>query len=296
MGSKKVLVSTEPLEITPPGHRKITWRVLPNHLNRKFAFYITAALTLISVIAILGVNGKLRRLVFWPKRMEWVTIPAGAFTMGGGAQTNIIASDDESPQHSVYLDRYKINKYEITNQQYLQCIRAGICEKPKNNKYHKKEYQMFPVTDIQWYDAHAYCEWTGTRLPTEAEWEKAAQGLDGKTLPWIEGIYCWQMNYGAKCFEGITDVGIQPNDTSFYGAKDLAGNAWEWVADWYDPNYYSISPYKNPQGIPIGVVRVLRGGGAWRSIGGIARIADRDYLAPDQLGYNIGFRCVKRLD
>ena len=261
------------------------------HNRQSVRFSMVAAAALILLITALGLTRQLRHLIYWPMKMDWVKIPAGTFLMGS-SKTDLLATEDESPRHPVFLDTYKIGKYEVTNQQYLRCIKAGVCGKPDNKKFDQRDYRRNPVTDIRWDDARLFCEWNGKHLPSEAEWEKAAGGLNGMTLPWMDGIYCWQMNYGAKCFEGITDVGSQPQDTSQYGVRDMAGNAWEWVADWYDPEYYSVSPSENPQGPSSGDVRVLRGAASWRSVGAVARMADRDYLPPDQRGYNIGFRCV----
>jgi formylglycine-generating enzyme required for sulfatase activity len=288
MGSEERNGTASPSEGTIG--RFATWKAAQTHHSQKLTIVIAVVATLITIIAVLGLTGRLRRLLYWPMRMEWVKIPAGTFSMGS-SKTDVMANEDELPQHDVFLKLYKISKYEVTNQQYLRCVNADVCETPNNKKFDNKDFRLFPVNDIRWDDAQTFCEWTGGRLPTEAEWEKSARGLDGKTMPWIEGIYCWQMNYGSKCFEGVADVGSKPEDTSYYGAKDMAGNAWEWVSDWYAPEYYSVSPYENPQGPSSGNGRVLRGT-SWRSVGGVARVADRDYLPPDQRGYNIGFRCA----
>jgi formylglycine-generating enzyme required for sulfatase activity len=227
--------------------------------------------------------------------MVWV--PAGEFTMGSNEYS------DAQPVHTVYLDDYWIDQTEVTNVQYTACVDAGACDPPRSSSsstrasyYGDSEYDDYPVVWVSWYDADTFCTWRDARLPTEAEWEKAARGTDGRTYPWGEGISCSQANYGTGCIGDTSAVGsTSPDGDSPYGAFDMAGNAWEWVADWYGEDYYS-SPgaNENPTGPSSGDYRVERGG-AWNVTNErFVRAASRGRLPPsDGNHFNIGFRCAR---
>ncbi len=226
-------------------------------------------------------------------------VPAGAFSMGSESR-----SDDEKPIHSVTLDAYYIDKYEVTNAAYKRCVDAGVCDPPKQSNsytrdayYGNPEFDEYPVIYVDWNMANAYCEWRGpstgsgqTRLPTEAEWEKAARGLDGRTYPWGENIDCDKANY-SSCAGDTTKVGSYLDGVSPYGLYDMAGNVWEWVADWYDSSYYSNSPSSNPLGPSLGEYRVLRGG-SWYNLDYSVRSANRYVNSPVFINYYVGFRCA----
>ena len=225
--------------------------------------------------------------------MEMVYVPAGAFNMGSSAGTA-----DEQPEHSVSLDAYWIDKTEVTNEMYSQCVQSGSCLKPYNqsnthfNYYPDPTYANYPVIDLKWSSARAYCAWAGRRLPTEAEWEKAARGTDGRTYPWGNILPNNSLlNYNNPVGDTVR-VGSFPNGASPYGALDMAGNVTEWVADWYDAGYYGISPQSNPPGPVTGQYKVLRGG-SWHSDVYSIRSADRHYIAPDTRDIVIGFRCAQ---
>ncbi|MFB0535443.1 MAG: SUMF1/EgtB/PvdO family nonheme iron enzyme [Anaerolineae bacterium] len=216
-----------------------------------------------------------------------VYVPAGEFTMGSDK-----AESDEKPVHTVYLDAFYIDKTEVTNAQYRKCVEAGACDAPSETTYYDNvNYAQHPVVYVSWNDANAYCRWAGKRLPTEAEWEKAARGIDGRTYPWGEGIDSDHAQYHG-CGGETVPVGSKPKGASPHGALDMAGNVWEWVADWYDSGYYSQSPGRNPPGPDSGEYRVLRGG-SWLSYRWDARCACRYWGSPRLGNRYVGFRCVK---
>ena len=221
---------------------------------------------------------------------DYLPVPAGEFLMGA-TSADSSADDDEKPQHVVYLDAFWIMKTEVTNAQYAQCVAAGACAEPGNTRWQDHEYIDHPVVNVGWSQAQTYCVWAGGRLPTEAEWEKAARGADGRRYPWGDAVPDVQRaNYGNPN-GGTTPVGSYPAGASPYGALDMAGNVWEWVADWYDAGYYARSPAVNPLGPDTGIGRVLRGG-SWDYAAGGLRCSSRRY-GPALRYSNIGFRCAR---
>jgi len=207
---------------------------------------------------------------------------------------------DELPLHPVTLDVYLIDKVEVTNARYQACVNAGGCtplqesnSSTRHSYYGNPSYADYPVIKVNWNQAVAFCAWADKRLPTEAEWEKAAHGTDGRIYAWGNAAPGGTLaNYNGN--EGdTTPVGSYARGASPYGVMDMAGNVWEWTADWYDGEYYSRSPTGNPTGPAAGEDRVLRGG-SWDDDSGYARAAFRGNRDPDDW-YNeyVGFRCAR---
>jgi formylglycine-generating enzyme required for sulfatase activity len=228
-----------------------------------------------------------------------VLIPAGEFIMG----TNN-GDPDEKPVATIYLDAFYIDKYEVTNALYEKCVSAGVCKPPvaKNsqthaNYYGNPDFGNYPVTYVNWYMSKSYCEWRGARLPTEAEWEKAARGTDRRTYPWGEGHSCDFANYGYNtCLRDTTAVGSYEKGKSPYGVYDMAGNVLEWVNSQYQPYPYRADDGReSPNGTGS---RVLRGG-SWSEAQDRIRSANRFYNDPQSaqpiIGFP-GFRCAKSVE
>lgn len=211
--------------------------------------------------------------------------------------------DGESPSHTIYLDDFYIDLTEITNAQYVQCVAQDACRPPDFDEsdlhlsmYESPEFADHPVTGVDWYDARDYCAWVGKRLPTEAEWEKAARGIeDDRFYPWGGQIPdCSLLNFtelSEACLGATTQVGEYPRGASPYGLLDMAGNVREWVADWYDANYYFSEPPDNPPGPAGGEEKILRGG-SWSSDWVGVRVSQRGHNPPTFRTSDIGFRCA----
>jgi serine/threonine-protein kinase len=230
------------------------------------------------------------RLRVWVRETDGMTmvgVPAGEFLMGSPAGEG---ADDEHPQHTVYLDGYWIDQTEVTNGEYRRCLDTGACTQPgywTDDSYNQEDQ---PVVGVDWNQATAYCRWAGARLPTEAEWEKAARGTDGRNYPWgNEDATCERANY-AGCAGRPLPVGSEPAGASPFGVLDMAGNVLEWTADWFDGGYYARSPERNPPGPGSGQYRVARGG-SWGYDRTNARSAYRVRIDPTYTLSNVGFRC-----
>jgi formylglycine-generating enzyme required for sulfatase activity len=239
-----------------------------------------------------------------------ILIPKGEFLMGS-AEIDKNAGSEEKPQHMVYLSDYYIDLTEVTNGMYRVCVDAGACSEPQEGTsytreyyYDNTEYDDYPVINVDWYQARTYCEWRGSRLPTEAEWEKAARGIDGRIFPWGNSFDGKLANFcDNSCPFDWTDKNVDdgypdtspaysyPSGASPYGLLNMAGNVYEWVQDWYLDTYYQNSPFENPLGPPDDEYHVVRGG-SW-SDGSIGlRVAYRSTNAPTDYSGSIGFRCA----
>jgi formylglycine-generating enzyme required for sulfatase activity len=228
-----------------------------------------------------------------------VYVPAGEFEMGSADEVLDYALrlcnehhgrcerewfEDAQPMHVVALDGFWIDRTEVTNAQYAECVETGACDPPtesdsftRDTYYGNSVYDDYPVIWVTWDQAAAYCTWAGARLPTEAEWEYTARGPEGYVFPW-----------GGE-FDGTRPVGSYPDGASWCGAWDLAGNVWEWVADRYGE--YSSRRQENPVGPSSGVLRALRGG-SWYFAPWYALCTLRGRLIPDYADGNLGFRCA----
>jgi formylglycine-generating enzyme required for sulfatase activity/serine/threonine protein kinase len=244
-----------------------------------------------------------------PDGMTMVYIPAGEFQMGSDA-----GESDERPVHQVHLDEFWIDRFEVTNANFEHFVsetgyqtdaeRSGWGQIWENSqwsrvnglnwrhpRYPHREISAImdhPVVQVSWYDASAYCHLLGSRLPSEAEWEMAAIGMEGWRYPWGDAFDPTRLNASG---DGTLRVGRYESGRSPWGVYDMAGNVWEWVSDWYQSDYYASSSATNPRGPLSGVEKVLRGGG-WDPLGGDSRSADRGSLAPERQGSTIGFRCA----
>jgi formylglycine-generating enzyme required for sulfatase activity len=219
---------------------------------------------------------------------EMILIPAGPFRMGSEK------FEEEGPVHEVHLDAFYIDQYEVTNAQYKRFLEATHHRPPLTWGKPGFNEPDHPVTGVSWEAATEYAAWVGKRLPTEAEWEKAARGTDSRLYPWgnkwDEGK-C-RSAAGKTLPMGPASVGSYPHGISPYGCHDMAGNVWEWCSDWFMPDYYSQSAYRNPKGPLEGSWHILRGGG-WDSAPNEVRTTIRRWGCPEG-GYRCaGFRCAK---
>lgn len=225
---------------------------------------------------------------------EFVSIPETTFTMGcddvGDADG---CPSDASPAHEVTVSAFSIARTEVTQAAYAICVDAGECEQPSN--FDPDEDPDEPVTYVLWQDAVDYCSFTDARLPTEAEWELAARGDDSATYPWGEEVpSCARAHYDACSPSSLIDAGEPAGDVSAFGVRGMAGNAAEWVQDWYDPDYYDGSPDVDPPGPASGTLRVLRGGSFDEGSSSL-RAWNRTDEPPFEEDIEFGFRCARDL-
>lgn len=240
-------------------------------------------------------------------------IPAGDFLMGDNIDKALASCtkyidncqtswfENSAPLHTIYLASYYIDTYEVTNSQYKTCVDAGMCIPPKannsgtrNNYYNDPQYSSYPVVYVDWNMAQSYCEWRGGYLPSEAQWEKAARGTDGRTYTWGEDLSCEKTNY-LGCVGNTVSVGTYINGTSPYEIHDMSGNVSEWVSDWYSENYYSESPKSNPLGPNQSLTKIIRGG-SWF---GYELFTDTSIRVAVDITFAddfVGFRCASNIN
>jgi formylglycine-generating enzyme required for sulfatase activity len=230
-----------------------------------------------------------------------VCVPCGSFIRGSTLEA------DEMPQLSINLSTFEIDRYEVTAGAYQLCVDAGACDPPNTTWAQCNTWPPptpvldQPVNCVNWTRADDYCQWQGRRLPTEAEWEKAARGDDGRTYPWGEtapscatvSMLSPTGNDGCDAF-GVEPVGTHsPAGDSPYGAADMAGNVLEWTADYYSAGYYGVAPVDDPAGPPSGGFRSVHGGSAEMDDAGEFRPAKRTIRDPDTTDWDLGFRCAR---
>lgn len=246
-------------------------------------------------------------------RADMVYVPAGDFLMGS-TNSDSSASADEKPQRIVYLDAYWIHTYEVSNDMFSEFVTDTGYETAAERQGYSYMYTSsgswgefagvnwrhpmgastnadgsLPVVHVNFYDASVYCEWAGGLLPTEAEWEKAARGEDGRIFPWGNKFDSSLLRYDAS--GGPVSIDSYPGGQSPYGVYNMAGNVFEWTGDWYSASYYEISPGVNPAGPSSGDLIALRSGG-WNSSQSNVRTANRDVSGPEYMNHLLGFRCV----
>lgn len=246
--------------------------------------------------------------------VSMVLVPSGEFIMGETAENafsecekyssscqkdQFMSNFEESPPHKVVLDSYYIDKYEVTNELYKACVKAGVCFTPQKTSsythasyYGNPDFDNYPVAYVNWKMAKTYCEWRGVRLPTEAEWEKAARGVEARTYPWGDNLSCNYANYsgGNGCFTDPVEVGSYEAGKSFYGAYEMGGNVKEWVSSLYQPYPYNASDGR--EDLDSTGIRVLRGG-SWIDGAYFVRSASRYSFYPDKAFSYTGFRCAR---
>jgi sulfatase modifying factor 1 len=297
----------EALAALDPGYRDATDRLNQTRYRAGVAYletgeYARAVAQLRQVIAVYeGAEDKLAQAL----DHSVACVPAGEFLIGSDT-----GDVDERPQRRIHLDAFEIDVYEVTNVQYARFLQTTGRAAPQHwpGRYvhlipdqvpewrgtsHPVGEATHPVVAVTWQDAVDYCAWAGKRLPTEAEWEKAARGTDGRIYPWGDVWNPGNANTRAAGVGYPQAVGTYPTGASPYGALDMAGNVWEWVTGLYDRTYYSYAPAVNPPGPSAGTgERILRGG-AWDSWPAQARTSFRNathFFGPN---LRVGFRCAR---
>jgi formylglycine-generating enzyme required for sulfatase activity len=271
---------------------------------------VVVGVVVITVVTTLAATGQLNRLIFRPPPLEWVEIPASEFLMGSSDTEIALAQElpndlpfgtvyvllNERPQRSIYVDGYAIGRYEVTNLQYRQCARATICSAPSNDQYRDPDFARLPVTNVDWHQATTFCQWAGGRLPTEAEWEKAARGTGAagtRLFPWGNDPDPQKANVGRGANGSPLAVGsFSPAGDSVYGVADMAGNVAEWVYDAYAADsYQNLDQYhlRQPREGESGIYR----GGSFYKDWVHARSTHREVANPNFNDLYAGFRCAR---
>jgi formylglycine-generating enzyme required for sulfatase activity len=296
-------------------------------MNRKIIFLVTLGLLMMTgcsengfpvekqewptLTAIPTIQGAIREIALPTEvisteeyaQTEAVFIPAGRFVMGAAPESGYAVCEesrpgceltdfvDEGPVREVYLDEFWIDKFEVTNADYHRCVEDGSCAPPALLEfYNHPDFETHPVVYVNWFQAESYCQWVGGYLPTEAQWEKAGRGQDERLFPWGNDLSCGKANLKG-CTMGLTmAAGSFPDGASPFGAMDMAGNAAEWVVDWYDPAGYNPGELVNPTGPVEGELKVARGG-SWKNPFAGVRTTNRSANYPEVFSSGVGFRC-----
>ena len=278
--------------------RTIDWNRIASKLNPRTTGIILLVLLVVFLSVMFGpalknkfVPGIGSTMVSGKDGATLVYVPAGEFTMGSDSNS------DEQPIHKVTLDAFWIDQTEVTNAMYSLCVKDGGCNPPssilswtRDSYYDNSEFDNYPVIYVDWNMAKTYCEWADRRLPTEAEWEKAARSIDGNIYPWgSDAPNNRLLNYNSAVGD-TTEVGAYPDGVSIYGALDMAGNVWEWVSSLYKA--YPYDPADGRENLTSSDARVLRGG-TWRDIEDNVRSANRFRDDPTATFNYVGFRCSR---
>lgn len=223
---------------------------------------------------------------------EMIRIPTGTTAIGCDERVDGACYRDERPIHVVTLRAFEIDRLEVRQREYAACVTAGVCLAPASG-FDPAARPDHPVSDVTWSQADTYCRWAQKRLPTEAEWERAARGADTRLYPWGNTPPDCTTAVFTDCGRAIEAVGGKPAGASAFGLLDMAGNVSEWVADWYTIEAYAQSGSVDPQGPAGPTMGRARRGGSYESIPATLRITNRDYLPPDRSEPSLGFRCAR---
>lgn len=259
---------------------------------RKWLKYLAAVLVAAGVIAggiFYGLRGRDRTERIGKDGAPAVLIPARAFVAG---------DDENSPRRELFVDAFYLDRYEVTVGRYASFLKASGNVSPPEawDSVDLKNGADLPVVGVDWQDANSYCQWVGRRLPTDAEWERAARGTDERKFPWgnesptSEHARFAQKYQSAVYQDGVARVGSHPKGASPFGIQDMSGNAWEWVADWFSESF-PAADRRNPKGPSSGTSKVLRGGGWYDQAERLAS-TKRMHANPEQRDNSIGFRCA----
>jgi len=226
---------------------------------------------------------------------DMVTVDAGTFHMGCDENVEAPCAADEVPYHDINLAAFEIDRHEVSQANYQACVRSGTCFPPASDpECHWDPVQNadLPVVCVNWEQARTYCGWLNNRLPSEAEWEKAARGLDARIFPWGNADPDCSRAASSECVISVQPVGSLPAGVSPCGALDMGGNVWEWVNDYYLADYYASSPANNPPGPADSTHRAMRGG-SYLHEAALTRCANRGGEVPTVYKEYLGFRCAR---